>query len=172
LRRAPWLPTVGALLLVACERQVEVETGSPRLDSAHAASMRDSVRAFANTVAHAVTSNGPRAWRTYFADEPAFFMASEGRLVFPNSDSASTAIQALTAIIVHIELRWGDSVRVDPLAPGLALLATPYHEILLDAQGRRVEEDGFMTGIVEHGAAGWQFRNAHWSVVPPAAAGP
>ncbi|HEX4600379.1 MAG TPA: hypothetical protein VH116_03205, partial [Gemmatimonadales bacterium] len=57
-------------------------------------------------------------------------------------------------------------LRVDPLAPGLAILATSYHEVQVDAQGRRVEEDGFFTGIAEHQTGGWQFRDAHWSVVP------
>ena len=97
-----------------------------------------------------VTAKGPVAWRTFFADEPAYFMASEGRLVFPTSDPAARAIQSLPEAITHIDLRWGDSLRVDPLAPGLALLAAPYHETRVDMRGHRVEEDGYFTGIAEH----------------------
>ncbi|HEX4600109.1 MAG TPA: hypothetical protein VH116_01850, partial [Gemmatimonadales bacterium] len=125
------------------------------LDAGHATALQDSVRAFAASVAQGVTAHGPAAWRAYFADQPTFFMASEGRLVFPNSDTATRAIERLTHILKHVELRWGDSLRVDPLAPGLAILATSYHEVQVDAQGRRVEEDGFFTGIAEHQTGGW-----------------
>ena len=61
----------------------------------------------------------------HFATGPAFFMASEGRVVFPTSDAATRGIEELRRVIRHIELRWEDSVRVDPLAPGLAVLAAP-----------------------------------------------
>jgi len=134
------------------------------LDPAHAAAIRDSARTFADNVARGVTSRGPAAWRGYFADDPAFFMAAEGRMAFPNSAVAARAIDGLTHIITHIELQWTDSVRVDPLAPGLALLAMPYHEVRVDSAGRRADENGFFTGVAEHRAQGWQFRNAHWSV--------
>lgn len=160
---APFL----ALGLGACQGQAVPHVGPAAPDSAHAAAITDSVRIFAESVALGVTTGGPAAWRAYFAAEPAFFMASEGRLVFPNSDSAARAITTLTHLIAHIELRWGEPLRIDPLAPGVALLATPYHELRIDAEGRRAEEDGFLTAIVEHRPGGWQFRNAHWSVVTP-----
>jgi hypothetical protein len=134
--------------------------------------MRDSVRGFAASLAHDVTTQGPSAWGAYFADDPAFFMADEGRLVFPNHDAAARAIATLTQTITRIELRWGDTVRVDPLAPGFAVLAAPYHETQVDRRGRRVEENGFFTGIVEHTASGWQVRDAHWSVIGPPPAVP
>jgi hypothetical protein len=105
-------------------------------------------------------------------DTSAFFMASEGQLVFPTSDSATKAIQSLTHMISHIELKWGEDLRIDPLAPGLAILAASYHEVRLDPAGHRTEETGFFTGIAEHQAKGWQFRDAHWSVPGSRSAGP
>lgn len=134
------------------------------LDAPHAAAIADSVRAFARVVAQGVSRDGPAAWRAYFLDGPAFFMASEGHLVFPSSDAATRGIRDLTQRIVSIELRWEDSVRVDPLAPGLAMMAAPYSERRVDRAGRRVTEAGFFTGLAEHGTGGWQFRDAHWSV--------
>lgn len=167
MRYAGLLPPFVALGLGACHGQAEPHLGAAALDSIHAAAITDSVRAFAESVARGVTARGPAAWRAYFAAEPAFFKASEGRLVFPNSDSAARAITTLSQPIAKIELAWGEPLRIDPLAPGVALLAAPYHELRVDTLGRRVEEDGFLTAIVEHGPAGWQFRNAHWSVVAP-----
>jgi len=126
-----------------------------------------SVRAFAQVVAHDVTHEGPTAWRRHFADTPSFFMASEGRLVFPNSASATAGIQNLPRSIKQIDLRWGDDLRVDPLTPDLAAVAMSYHEVQISPEGHRVEENGFFTGIAEQRDGRWQFRNAHWSVVPP-----
>jgi hypothetical protein len=152
---------VTALVPLACAAP------APSFDTAHAAAMTDSVRAFAASVAEGITTGGPTAWRRYFAETPAFFMASEGQLVFPNSDSAGRAIANLPRFIASIRLQWGDSVRVDPLAPGLALMGASYHETRVDPAGHRLEEMGFFTGVVEHETGGWRFRNAHWSVVTP-----
>jgi len=71
----------------------------------------------------------------------------------------------LIPIIAHIELRWGDTVRVDPLGAGLAVLATPWHEVRVDSARHTASESGFLTGVVEHRAEGWRFRDVHWSVV-------
>ena len=46
-----------------------------------------------------VNQRGPEAWRSHFAESPAFFMASEGRLVFPSSDAATQGIEELTHLI-------------------------------------------------------------------------
>jgi len=94
-------------------------------------------------------------------------MASEGRLVFPSAEAARRGIDALVRVIAHIELRWGDGVRVDAVAPGLAVVAAPYTEVRSDTAGRRVDEAGYFTGLAEHRPEGWRFRDAHWSVVGP-----
>jgi hypothetical protein len=137
------------------------------MTAASAAAVEGSVRAFAQAVAHDITQEGPAAWRRHFADSREFFMASEGRLVFPNSASATAAIQDLARTIKHIELRWGDDLRVDPLTPDLAVVAASYREIRLNTDGSRVEEAGFFTGTTEQRDGRWQFRNAHWSVAGP-----
>ena len=91
---------VAALGLAACGTpQVPAP---PTLDAAHAAAIAESVRAFAESVARGVSASGPSAWRAYFADTPAFFMADKGRLVFPSSDSATRAIVSLNQMIAQI----------------------------------------------------------------------
>jgi Domain of unknown function (DUF4440) len=132
----------------------------------------DDVRAFTRTVSHDVTQNGPTAWRKLFSDSPAFFMASNGLLVFPNSAAATKGIQDFARTIKQIELRWGDDLRVDPLTPDLAVVAATYHEIQVNTAGQRVDEAGFFTGIAEYRDGRWQFRNAHWSVPVPPPPGP
>ncbi len=133
-------------------------------------STEDSLRVFALSVARDVSREGPGAWRRHFSDTPAFFMVSNGRLVFSDSESATRSIEQLAKTIRHIELRWGEPMRIDPLAPGVAMLAMPYLEVREGSAGRSVRETGYFTGLAELRGGRWQFRNAHWSVaVPPGA---
>ena len=141
---------------------------SQPLTKARTAEIEKGVRAFARNVAHDVTEQGPAAWRKHFADDPAFFMASEGRLVFANGAAARAAIPELSRTIKKIELTWGDDLRVDPLAPNLAVIASPWHETRVNADGQRVEDNGYFTGVVEYRSGRWQFRNAHWFAAAPA----
>jgi len=139
--------------------------------AAGAAQVEDSVRVFMQTVAHDVTEGGPIAWRRHFSDSPAFFMAVDGHLVFPSGAAADSGIQGVALQIKHIELAWSGDVRVDPLTPELAVVATPWHEVQVNAAGARVQESGFFTGIVEYQNGRWQFRDAHWSLAAPTPAG-
>jgi hypothetical protein len=130
------------------------------------------VRAFVSAVARDITREGPAAWRRHFADEPTFFMAVDGRLVFPDRPAAARAIEDLERTIRHIELEWGPDLRVDPLTPTLAVVAAPYHEVRIGADGSRVDEKGYFTGVAQRRGDVWQFRDAHWSVaVAPSSAG-
>jgi len=137
------------------------------LTSARTAEIDKEVRAFAQDVARGVTQEGPTAWRRYFSESPEFFMAAEGRLAFPNGASAIAAIPELARTIRQIDLQWGEELRVDPLAPDIAVMGAPYREIRTSAAGDRVSEAGYFTGTTEFKGGHWQFRNAHWSVVVP-----
>lgn len=137
------------------------------LTATQAAHVRAEVTAFAASVARDVTAEGPTAWRRIFSAGPAFFMASEGRLAFANSDAATAAIRQLAGTIRKIELRWGADLRVDPLTPALAVVGSTYHESRTSVSGEHVEEDGYFTGVAERRGSRWQLRDAHWSVAAP-----
>jgi hypothetical protein len=165
-----WLRVLllAAVASAGCGLRYGASIESQSMTAERAAVVDQSVRVFAQTVAHDITQEGPAAWRRHFADTPSFFMAAEGRLVFPNSASATAGIHDLPRTIKQIDLRWGDDLRVDPLTPDLAVVATSFRELQVSPEGQRVEENGFFTGIAEHRDGRWQFRNAHWSVaVPP-----
>lgn len=130
-----------------------------------AAAVESSVKAFAQRVAADVTREGPSAWRRHFADVPSFFMAVDGRMAFPNSAAATAGIQDAARAIPHIELHWGDDLRVDPLGPNLAVMAASYHEVQLQSSGRHMDENGYFTGVAERRGGVWQFRDAHWSSI-------
>jgi hypothetical protein len=160
--------TLTTVAFATCDSCQFASSGSPSLTAVRTAAVQDGVRTFMRSVAHDISQEGPSAWRRHFADSPSFFMASEGHLVFPNSASATAGIQDVARSIKQIELRWGDDLRIDPLTPDLAVVAASYHEVQVMADGVRVNETGFFTGIAERQGGRWQFRNAHWSVAGPA----
>src|ERR1700731_2346197 len=128
-----------------------------------ASSVDQAVRAFMQTVSHSVTQDGPMAWIKYFDGSPAFFMAVNGQMAFPNSAAAQEGTRKFAQTIRHIELKWGDDLRVDPLTNEFAVVAVSWHEIQGDTAGHRVTETGFFTGLAQYREGHWQFRDAHWS---------
>jgi hypothetical protein len=147
-----------ALTLTGCERN---------LSPATRAVVTDGVRQFARDVAHDVTREGPAAWHRHFASTPAFFMAANGRLVFSNATAATHGVEDLRHSIRSIELRWGDDLRVDPLTPDLAVMASSWSELRVAADGARMTDHGYFTGVAERRDGRWKFRDAHWSVGVP-----
>ena len=165
--------SVGTLLALAgCGLGFDVPTGSASFTAGRIPAVEQEVRRFVADVARDATQEGPAAWQKHFADDPAFFMAVEGKLQFPSRQAAREGIEGLARTIPHIELNWGDDLRVDPLTADFAQVATSWHEVLVDKDGHRMEEVGFFTGLVEKRGGQWQFRNAHWSVASPASKAP
>jgi hypothetical protein len=121
------------------------------------------VRAFMQTVSHTVTVDGPMAWIKYFDASPAFFMAVNGQMAFPNAAAAQEGTRKFAQTIRHIELKWGDDLRVDLLTNELAVVAVSWREIQVDTAGHSVTETGYFTGLAQYREGGWQFRDAHWS---------
>jgi hypothetical protein len=163
---------VAAMLAAAgCTMTARDSTDSQALSPERSAAVKKEVRNFMLAVAHDVTTEGPTAWQKEFADDPAFFMAVEGQMAFPDRPTATKAIQDLPRILKKIDLHWGSDLRVDPLTPDLAVVATSYTEVQTDPQGHQKTETGFFTGVAELRNSRWQFRDAHWSaLVAPAKA--
>ena len=135
----------------------------PLRDAGRTASVEQTVRAFMQTVSHSVTQDGPVAWIKYFDASPAFFMAVNGQMAFPNTATAQEGTRKFAQTIRHIELKWGDDLRVDPLTNEFAVVAVSWREIQVDTAGHSVTETGYFTGLAEYREGRWQFRDAHWS---------
>lgn len=119
-----------------------------------------------NDVAVDVTRDGPIAWKHYFASGPAFYMASEGRLVFDGGEAARKGIDELTRTVERIELRWGEPIRAEALTRSRALVSAAYYERIVSRSGTTTDEEGWLTGVAEEGPEGWKFLSLHWSVAP------
>ena len=154
------MPVLLAGTLIACH------TNTGALTAGQSAMVRDSVQQLTQAIANNVSHDGPVAWLRYFESSPAFYMASEGKLVFPNIDSATGFInKVLIKNFLGIQLRWSD-VRIDPYTLTLAGIAAGYHEVLTDVSGKTISSDGYFTGTAEKLSTGWQLRNSHWSAIP------
>ncbi|HEX8765585.1 MAG TPA: hypothetical protein VF740_10510, partial [Candidatus Acidoferrum sp.] len=105
------------LALAGCGLGFAVPRDSASFTEARKVAAEQEVRQFAVTVSRDVTEKGPAAWDKHLEDSPAFFMASEGKLIFPDRQAARTGISEFTHTIQHIELTWGDDLRVDALTP-------------------------------------------------------
>jgi hypothetical protein len=164
MRIAPCVLLVSLLACFGCARP---PANNAPITADQKQSVENDVRKFMLSVGHDVTQNGPTAWLKYFADTPDFFMASEGAMAFPTSQAAQQGTEAFAKTINHMQLLWGDDLRIDPLTPNLAVVGTSWHEIRVDTQGKTVDEVGYFTGVVEKRNGQWEFRDAHWSSLHP-----
>jgi len=162
-----WRCVVFAALLatLGCGRH---HRGARSMSPERKAEVETAVRGFMQSIAHDVTEKGPTAWETYFARDPAFFMANNGVLAFPNNQAAAQGTEAFARTIKHIEVHWGDDLRVDVLTPEFAVVASSWSEVQTDLAGHPVNESGYFTGLAENRNGRWQFRDAHWSMPVPA----
>lgn len=149
---------LAAMACVACGPPVSKQ----HLEPDHADAMRDSVEQFFESISSSLSEDGPIAWLQHFEESPEFFMASDGNLVFPSSDSAKAFVRGLSQRISAIQLRWID-LRVVPVNPGVAVAGASYQETVTDTAGVDVSFGGFMTGVVRHNEEGWRIQNLHWS---------
>ena len=154
----------GILFILSCQTG---KPEDPKLNSADSIRIRDSVNVLAAGIARDVSAKGPSAWLDYFEDTPDFFMVSDGRLVFPDHQTAKDFIQnTLVKNIRRISLHW-NNIRIAPLTAHLASMGANFHEELTDAGGKSIFHDGYFTGLAIWTDQGWQLRNAHWSTLKP-----
>jgi hypothetical protein len=163
--------TAGVLLMaiVFCGCQgSNAQAASPQqVTDAQAAVVSSGIRAWMHSVAGDVTQNGPTAWLKYFDDSPAFFMANNGQMAFASGAAAQDGTKKFAATISHIELKWGEDIRVNVLTPEFVSIGAPWHEVQADLAGHRVEEDGYFTATAQNKGGRWIFRDAHWSMPLP-----
>src|ERR1700692_579644 len=161
LARIKLFTLVGLILLISsCHNNADSLTASQRSIIMH------SVQLMLDSIAKAISHEGPVAWIRYFENSPDFYMASEGQLAFTNNDSLANFLKNTYAKSVSkIDLSWSH-VRIDPFTSKIAAVAAIFHEDITDFAGRKTPSDGYFTGIAHQTSQGWLFQNAHWSIIP------
>ena len=170
MRASPWLCLLSALALCGCHGRAH-SSASPALTEQERIEVTGDVRVFALEVAQDVTLRGPGAWAKHFSTAPEFFMAAQGTLQFPSGAAAAQGIEALIHTLKHIDLRFGDDLRVDPLTADYAVVAASFSEVLTDNADHDTPVSGYFTAVAERRGGTWVFRNAHWSLRPAGEAG-
>ena len=133
-----------------------------QLSNAEKAEIEEHVSAMALTIASDLEARGPIAWLDHFLDVPEFFMASDGRLLFPDIESAEKIVEGFAHSIAKMELVWRD-IFIDPIEDGMAMMGATYDEVLVDTSGTVLNLSGYFTGMAVETADGWKLRNLHWS---------
>jgi len=132
------------------------------LNQTQVASVQGSVSILAANIAHDISQEGPNAWLRYFDKSPDFFMASGGKLVFPDYDSAAVFVHNFAKGVRSIQLTW-NGLNVDPLTINFAIIRASFHETITDTSGGQTPVDGYFTSLAVRSPEGWRLRNLHWS---------
>ena len=157
MRLAP-VSVAAVALCVSCHRDAVRTTEDP-----DPISLNQGVRELTARIPQDLAREGPKAWLRHFRRSPSFFMASDGRLLFPDNSTADSFIADLATQIRALDLQWKD-IRIDSLAPGLALIAAAFEEGITDTAGQTQRIEGYFTAVAERTDSGWQLRSAHWSL--------
>lgn len=152
-----------AIALAACGPQ---STPSPAPDDGGAAAADAGVRAFLETIPAALAAEGPLAWLRFFEDGPSFFMASDGKVVFPDRAAAETFLATFAQQVASMALTW-ENVQIEPLAPDVATVAMSYHERITMHDGTVSEFGGYVTGVARGHGGAWRLQHLHWSSPVP-----
>jgi hypothetical protein len=156
------MKTAAFLLISAC-LAIATATQEPSASSERAEAVDpDQVRAFLESIPPNLLRSGPKAWLEVFSQDPEFFMASEGGVVFADYDAARTFLEDFAKTVERIELEW-TKPRVQMLAPDLALVASAYDEQIEWKAGGSIEFGGYFSGLAVRETAGWKLRHLHWS---------
>jgi hypothetical protein len=155
------------LLIFMIGINIACQNNRAQLSTEQSTRVKDSVTKMAANIARDVSAKGPVAWLNYFEDTPGFFMASDGQLAFKDYQSAKTfTLNTLVKSIPHIKLQW-EHIRIDPLAPNLALMAADFHEDITTAAGNSIPFDGDFTTTAHYNGHSWKLKNLHWSIKKP-----
>ena len=149
------------ITLISCNSKTETLTQKQFTE------VKKNVQQMMDLVSKDISHDGPIAWLNYFENDPNFFMASDGQLVFANKDSASLFIKnILVKQINKVELSWSN-IRIDPLTQKFANVGATWNEIFTDFSNNKTSQEGYFTAIAEKTSQGWKLLNAHWSVIKP-----
>ena len=151
---------VVGLLVAACG------PSAPPFTADHQAALADSVREATARLAAEISNHGYRAFTPVMDSAPGYVWAYNGFIAFPSFDSMATWTRSSPEPKVPEVFAW-DSVRIEPIAPGVAALAATYSETAPDRNGNPGTERGVFTAVAVHRADGWKFTAAHTSTLPP-----
>ena len=126
--------------------------------------VKDSCLQLMNRIPATLSRSGPGGWLVFFEDNPEFFMASDGDMVFPDHKTAEKIITGtLSKEFEKIDLRW-NQLRVDYVSDNFGTISAAFDETLFFFGGKKTTVEGYFTATGHRTIAGWKLLNAHWSI--------
>jgi hypothetical protein len=153
-------------LVVALVLAAACRPASPPLTDAQRGAIADSVREMASSLAAQISAHGYRGFPPVMDSAPGYVWAYNGFFAFTSFDSMAAWTRTDPEPRVPEVFAW-DSVRVEPLAAGIAGVAATYTETRPDSAGRPKTEKGVFTAVAVHRPGGWKLTTAHTSTLPP-----
>jgi hypothetical protein len=151
----------GMLLIFSCKNN------TAKLTTEERKLVTDSVTRMATNISNDISAKGPAAWLNYFENDPGFFMASGGMLVFRNYTVAkSYTLDTVAKNFKKISLDLAN-VKVDPLTVNYASLGADFHEDIVLANGQSLSVGGYVTATAHFDGSKWRLRNLNWAIKPP-----
>lgn len=144
-----------AVALAACD-------GGPTMTAGHRQALADSGRQVVRDFAAAMNSGDIRTALRFFADEPSFHWAENGRIAYPSYQAVATVYDSLQGALRRLSLTMDDP-RIVPLAPGLVFGSSTYRERMTDTAGTVLQFAGVFSFVAEHADSGWTFVGGHGS---------
>jgi hypothetical protein len=135
-------------------------------DASRRQAVRDSARAFFESIPAELAGDGPDAWLRLFDPSTSFFMASDGQVALADRAAAEAFLAGFSPTVARVELVWED-VRIEPLAPGVAVVAAAYREAIVLADGSVSRFGGYVSGVARNRGGSWALQHLHWSSPEP-----
>ncbi|MEP6572333.1 MAG: nuclear transport factor 2 family protein [Gemmatimonadota bacterium] len=149
-----------ASTVLACSRAEPVG-----LPAAHAAAIRDSVRA---TLVGYVNRFDAADWDSvgrFYLDDPGFIWAEDGQIGYHSVKQLRDAFRAFhTSTWTRMEF---PDPEILALAPGSASVVTSFRQTVTDSTGRPFTVSGVMMLALLHQPGGWKFVSGHTSTEKP-----
>jgi hypothetical protein len=120
------------------------------------------VRKLLDIIADDLAQKGPLAWLKHFSTDETFFMASDGKVVFPDYQTAKTFLEDFAPKVAKMKINWSN-VRVQMIERNTALVGAAYDEVIAEKSGEEKKIGGYFSGIAVRQAGGWKLRHLHWS---------
>jgi hypothetical protein len=153
---------VAALVAAACG---VADSREPALAPAHAAAIRDSVRAMLATFQRYSAHRQFDSVAALYVSDSTLRWIENGRVVMRSSAALAQGFAALPPT-TSIETAY-DTLEITPVAPGVASVLTYYRTTFKDSARGNATFGGLLTMTIVHRPGGWQFLNGHTSSPSP-----
>jgi hypothetical protein len=148
-------------VLAAC---ASPDSRTAALSIAHAAAIRDSVRAMLRAFQRYSANRQWDSVATLYVADSTLRWIENGRVVMCSSAALEHGLGSLPKT-TSIETIY-DTLEVTPVAPGVASALAHYHTTFKDSTRGNATFGGLLTMIIVHRPRGWQFLSGHTSTPP------